>query len=404
MWARRAVGFALAVNAAVVLGELPPGYLHIVQVTNEYVNARWPRINNHGQVVFRKANLLSDGSDFDGRTAEIYLYDSRTGAVTRLTNDDIYDDTPCINDRGEIAWSRAIGTNGTLEIVVYRDGQLTRLTYDEFDDRSPWINNFGQVAWYKVVRGGCLNANSKICFYDGRTVHEITDGTIADQELTLNDAGDIVWTRCDYCPWPMWRADIMMYSDGIISELTRDQYEPQCPYINNQGVVVWDTGDPPHWVSYVQIWREGVTTTLPLDEARNAVINDRGDIVMNRWHEELWAWHIWLYRDGRFWQITTGPEWNAEGHINNAGDIVWTAGDAVVGALNVFLLRRARAGDLNCDGFVNTFDIDAFVLALTDPAGYAAAYPRCDSTLADANDDGSVNAFDIDSFVNLLQR
>jgi hypothetical protein len=59
-------------------------------------------------------------------------------------------------------------------------------------------------------------------------------------------------------------------------------------------------------------------------------------------------------------------------------------------------------GDVNCDGAVNAFDIDAFVLALTDPAGYAIAYPACDINLADVNGDGVVNAFDIDPFVELL--
>jgi hypothetical protein len=59
-------------------------------------------------------------------------------------------------------------------------------------------------------------------------------------------------------------------------------------------------------------------------------------------------------------------------------------------------------GDLNCDGSVNAFDIDPFVLALTDPAGYAAAWPDCDIMLADINGDGEVNAFDIDPFVELL--
>ncbi len=59
-------------------------------------------------------------------------------------------------------------------------------------------------------------------------------------------------------------------------------------------------------------------------------------------------------------------------------------------------------GDLNCDGAINAFDIDPFVLALTDPAGYAAAHPDCDVMNADANGDGEVNAFDIDPFVLLL--
>ena len=61
-------------------------------------------------------------------------------------------------------------------------------------------------------------------------------------------------------------------------------------------------------------------------------------------------------------------------------------------------------GDLNCDGAVNTFDIDPFVLALTNPSAYTAAHPDCPITNADANGDGDVNAFDIDPFVLLLTR
>lgn len=59
-------------------------------------------------------------------------------------------------------------------------------------------------------------------------------------------------------------------------------------------------------------------------------------------------------------------------------------------------------GDVNCDGVVNAFDIDAFVLALTDPAGYAAAYPACYPRNGDIDCNGVVNAFDIDPFIMCL--
>ncbi len=62
----------------------------------------------------------------------------------------------------------------------------------------------------------------------------------------------------------------------------------------------------------------------------------------------------------------------------------------------------ALLGDLNCDGLVDFFDIDPFVMAITDPAGYVAAYPDCDIMLADCNGDGIVDFFDIDAFVALV--
>ena len=59
-------------------------------------------------------------------------------------------------------------------------------------------------------------------------------------------------------------------------------------------------------------------------------------------------------------------------------------------------------GDVNCDGGVDFFDIDPFLLALFDPAAYAVAFPDCDIATADVNADNSVDFFDIDPFVACL--
>ncbi|HOO15673.1 MAG TPA: C25 family cysteine peptidase [Phycisphaerae bacterium] len=76
--------------------------------------------------------------------------------------------------------------------------------------------------------------------------------------------------------------------------------------------------------------------------------------------------------------------------------------EACLDALLIQNRSCAAAGDLNCDGAINAFDIDPFVLALTDVAVYATLFPACDYLLADINGDGAVNAFDIDPFVELL--
>ncbi len=65
---------------------------------------------------------------------------------------------------------------------------------------------------------------------------------------------------------------------------------------------------------------------------------------------------------------------------------------------------EGQLGDLNCDGLVNNGDIDAFVLALTEPAQYDAMYPDCSRLLADCNEDGFVNNADIDAFVAMLSK
>jgi hypothetical protein len=85
----------------------------------------------------------------------------------------------------------------------------------------------------------------------------------------------------------------------------------------------------------------------------------------------------------------------ALGGSNNPTQILMD-GDKTVTAI------FAQLGDLNCDGALNAFDIDPFVLALSDPAGYATVYPDCNPNLADCNSDGTVDAFDIDAFVDVL--
>lgn len=64
-----------------------------------------------------------------------------------------------------------------------------------------------------------------------------------------------------------------------------------------------------------------------------------------------------------------------------------------------------RLGDLNCNRRLDNFDIDAFVLALTDRAAYRVAVPDPDCWWnADINGDHAVDLFDLDGFVDLLLR
>jgi DNA-binding beta-propeller fold protein YncE len=61
-----------------------------------------------------------------------------------------------------------------------------------------------------------------------------------------------------------------------------------------------------------------------------------------------------------------------------------------------------RPGDLNCDGVVNNFDIDPFVLALSNPDGYRVIHPDCNINNADVDGSGQIDNFDIDPFVALV--
>ena len=144
-----------------------------------------------------------------------------------------------------------------------------------------------------------------------------------------------------------------------------------------------------------QYWIHGFYVDPPGDGTR---VNDPGYGLIPIFEDTevtpgVWETHTFdLFQElpdlGVIYTIEVGVAgWGYEGQ----GDNVGISGEG-----------GYELGDLNCDGSVNAFDIDPFVLALTDPAGYAAAWPDCDIMLADCNGDGVVDAFDIDPFVELL--
>jgi len=59
-------------------------------------------------------------------------------------------------------------------------------------------------------------------------------------------------------------------------------------------------------------------------------------------------------------------------------------------------------GDVNCDERINSFDMSAFVIALTDPELYDERYPDCPILTADMDGDLLVTPADIEPFVILL--
>jgi hypothetical protein len=97
--------------------------------------------------------------------------------------------------------------------------------------------------------------------------------------------------------------------------------------------------------------------------------------------------------------LAISPTWMSD---SGSYDVVVTNDCGSVTSNPATLTVTADLGDLNCDGTVDFGDINPFVLALTNGAGYAAAYPNCDRDLADCNQDGYVDFGDINPFVEIL--
>ncbi|MFQ5429759.1 MAG: alkaline phosphatase [Phycisphaerae bacterium] len=89
----------------------------------------------------------------------------------------------------------------------------------------------------------------------------------------------------------------------------------------------------------------------------------------------------------------------AWGH--NASTVAGTMDNTAL--FNVIALTDApNLGDMNCDGRVDTGDVESFVLALIDVSAYRAAHPLCDEGLADLNGDLAIDGGDVQPMVQTL--
>lgn len=89
----------------------------------------------------------------------------------------------------------------------------------------------------------------------------------------------------------------------------------------------------------------------------------------------------------------------ADGTRTDMTDLDWAA----LADIGWVVTPQTVPGDLNGDRLVNTEDINPFVLALTNAAGFAAAWPDVDRLAAgDINGDGNLDTEDINPFVAAL--
>lgn len=119
----------------------------------------------------------------------------------------------------------------------------------------------------------------------------------------------------------------------------------------------------------------------------------------------VWEKHEFIIRQGaelgtRYGRFVSafGEDVNGELYVLSQSDIGFGGTTGMVQRIRV----APSVGDANCDGLINNFDIDAFVLAVSDFAAYSTAYPDCPASQTDVNGDGLVNNFDIDPFVACL--
>ncbi len=311
-------------------------------------------------------------------------------------------------------WTSAIPQNAWNNYAVMfdidHDNDLDIMTanqgFSQFDPHRPMFlfrNNDGVVETVPSWQSAETSLQNYIAFadYDGDGWEDMAVSKWAAFETGIykNVAGTLQTT-------PIWTTGLDGTDKGVAwADVDGNDWpdlvvgrNPTGLYSNDAGTLsqTW-TGNPPFF-SYNEIAFEDV---------------DRdGDMDLAEIHFGDGRAHIYLNDDG---VLSTTPSWTfdsptvgaslAFGDIN--GDnwpdlILGYAGDPSIRVFYNQLAPETLPGDLNCDGVVSVGDINPFVLALTDPTGYANAFPDCNILNGDCSDDGAITVGDINCFVTLV--
>jgi hypothetical protein len=413
-----------------------------------------PVINANGDVAVRCD--IVQGMDIDG----IWFGSlKKPGQMVLLSAPEAVFSDVSLNDDGVLVTPQgfSLGQDGIYyyDTVSQSGGLLTTLPLGASSWGAVTINNSGDLGYRAAFSG----RNSWVYYNaaSGNAFVRATEATILPSSPysflftpAFNDAGQIAGKVRLGPPNQVGESQpdqiVRIEPDGSVTILAHDvDSMPGSPFLrfdnsvdinasghvvfqatlagNVRGVFVTDG------VNTIEIARTGKDDLTNLESFRPAM-NDSGLVVFRGFMGSLRA--VWLGDGesltqvavehdlvetdlglGRIDQHDTSPTFGGGPEINNAGDIVFHAtltpadNNQIEWGSGIFVRRAKSAalpGDMNCDGVITVSDIGPFVLALTDPAEYAAQFPDCNAANADINGDGTVTVSDIGPFVALLTQ
>ena len=380
-----------ALTTALAFSQIPDGF-ELEQITADSYYDVGISINECGQIVFTK-RLGNSWS-----AAEIFLYDN--GKTTRVTQNADRETGPDINNLGEIVWARGMGEDGVTQIILYVSGSEYLVAQNPRAATSPAINDASEIVWDEWWDTGCERSDADVLKLGTEHPVRISDGTNTNQSPQINSLGSTVWTDYDFCPDP-WESMIWLY-DGASSQVISDERmsQPQVPANNETGQIVWMATEARNMLWK---WENGIAERLT-DWGSNPRINSRGDVVFYRWDDSIRRPHTWLYRDGEFLQLTTGPYKYWVPDINEYSEVTIRM-DYSTFSSDVLFMRRMRTGEADFDGDIDLTDYRKFADCLSgvDFLDRNRVYPTdtlCECRFLDIDHDNDVDLADWAKFQN----
>jgi hypothetical protein len=308
---------------------------------------------------------------------------SQTGVVPTSLIGDTLPDNP-------FGWVAVVGTNGVLHFKVEALGEVDYCWLDITEVNVAYWNGDTQVATFD--RQLALGAPDQV-----RPPPELTELNAANWSLWVEGGSGSVF---DVTQNPVVGA-------GMIRMTTDGGFDNRLRYPTGL-IARWDLST----VDRIKFWVRAQNTNIGFQNGSPWIILNSvggGKIELRpTWEALNDAINNWLFIDV---PLTGNASWTrTETGSPNISQIksidihadTWGSGFALTIDGLRFAPYPGAVGDINCDGQVDFFDIDSFVVALGGEAPYLAAYPDCWWRSADADCDGDVDFFDIDPFVACL--
>ena len=368
---------------------LPEGFEIVEFADSDYFTGA-PSMNNCGQIMFDQQL----GPDFADK--EMFLYDN--GSIKRLTDDNVSDRIPSMNEAGDAVWRRKVVRGSDTQLALYTGGELSIFAENEKGIWSGSISNRGDIAWAEARRTRCP-MQVDILLWDGRSVRTISDQKrFVSQIPDINDLGNVAWMHTDFCVNP-WKGDIRLWSNGDTIILPSDRTQAHAPKINNLGQVVWNA------TGAIEMWQDGQTIELVEGIASVPNLNNLGDVYFALWDRGKNVWQPWLYRvsgggDPVFHRLVDDKVHNGRASVNDWGEVVWTWDRKSGPSGGLRLMRRIRTGDSEFDGAIDLIDYATFVDCMTGPDQVDRL---CDCRFLDIDYDGDVDLGDFAMFQNAFE-
>ena len=344
------------------LSTIPDGY-EVIDIAGGNVFHHRPRINNCGQIVYYRNFAWHEES-------EIFRYDN--GVVDQITNNNLPDGFPDINDLGDIVWNREYrGDEFPGTIVALRDNNVHVIGIGDV----PAVNAHLDIVWYQLD-GSYWDCSPSVAgtfvfhFDHEQSYNRHSDG-YSNQGAQVNDFGELTWTRYLFpCNGGFgdWTSEILLATLSEIRFLDSQSDTPQGANISDAHRVIWNGSLPTQTI--IEVYQDGQTSTLTEGSGPSIALCPA---IAYHYKTSETPYELRLLLNSESLRIS--PEADISSvidnylpDINDHGEVAWNwHPNGSLTPAGIRFMRRIRTGDVDVDDDVDIADFARFPGCYTGP-------------------------------------